>query len=163
MLKLLTLSCVALLFVACSNEKNIKAKPSMFQTVSKENATLIQSGKDNEYCGRCGMDLVKYYKTSHSATYEGKHYQYCSIHCLVDHLADGIELKNPEVVDVNSLKFISIANAVYVVDSNKRGTMSRISKYAFSNEKQAKEFKAKNSGEIMDFYEALEVAKKDFK
>ncbi|NOR57620.1 MAG: hypothetical protein GQ474_03760, partial [Sulfurimonas sp.] len=112
---------------------------------------------------RCGMNLVMFYKTSHASEHEGKHYQYCSIHCLEDHLGEGVTLKNPKVVDVNSLKLIPVGEAHYVVGSKKRGTMTRVSKYAFLDEKMAKKFQAKYGGNIMNFTKALEVAKEDFK
>lgn len=154
---------IAFLLVGCGSEKNINTKPVMFQSVYEHEATLLQEGKNKNYCYKCGMDLVKYYKTSHSAAQDGTVYQYCSIHCLEDHLGDGITLKNPKVVDVGSLKFIDATKAYYVVGSQKSGTMSKISKYAFANEEDAKKFQAEFGGEIMDFYKALEIAKKDFK
>ena len=135
----------------------------MYQSVNENEATLVQSGKDKRYCIRCGMDLVKFYKTSHTATYKGKEYQYCSIHCLEDHLGEGITLKNPKVVDVASLKLIPVSQAYYVVGSKKRGTMSRVSKYAFSTKDNAQKFQAKFGGKIMDFNGAREVAQEDFK
>jgi len=149
-------------FAACA-QKEFSGKQVMFQSVNEKDAVLLQNGTDKNYCPRCGMDLVKYYKTSHSASFEKKVYQYCSIHCLEEHLGDGIELKNPLVVDVATLKFIDATKAYYVVGSKVRGTMSKISKYAFFNEKDALNFQAQNGGDIMDFYKALEVARRDFK
>ena len=161
MFKLLGLFIVGILFIGCGH--NPKSSHKMFQSVSKEDAVLLQTSKDKKYCTRCGMDLVKFYKTSHSATVDKKVYQYCSIHCLEEHLGEGITLKNPKVVDVASLKFISVKDAYYVVGSKKRGTMSRISKYAFSKLEDAKKFQATNGGEIMKFDKALQKAKEDFK
>ncbi len=155
---------VILLFIGCSSQKDIVGKAAgMFQSVNKEEAILLQDGVDKNFCPRCGMDLIKYYKTSHSATYNGKTYQYCSLHCLEDHLGDGVELKNPTVVDVESLKFIDATKAYYVVGSRVRGTMSKISKYAFLNKDKAQKFQAEFGGEIMDFNKALDITKQDFK
>ena len=140
-----------------------KSKYRMFQTVDEKDAILVQDGKNKQYCVICGMDLIKFYKTSYAATYNGKEYQYCSLHCLSDHLGEGIELKNPKVVDVTTLKLIPVLEAYYVVGSKKKGTMSKISKYAFSSLKAAEIFQSKYGGEIMDFYGALEKAKEDFK
>jgi nitrous oxide reductase accessory protein NosL len=50
-----------------------------------------------------------------------------------------------------------------VVGSQKRATMSKISKYAFEKESDAKVFQAEFGGEVVDFYKALEIAKQDFK
>jgi copper chaperone NosL len=152
-----------LLLVGCTAEKKPNVKSSMYQSVSPQEATLVQSGKDKGSCVRCGMNLVMFYKTSHAAEYKGKHQQYCSIHCLEDHLGEGVTLKNPKVVDVASLKFIPVGSAYYVVGSKKRGTMTRVSKYAFLDEEMAKKFQVKYGGKIMRFSKALEVTKEDFK
>ena len=161
MFKLLSFLFIGLLFIGCANSP--KSSHKMFQSVSESEAILVQSTKDKRYCTRCGMDLVKFYKTSHSANVNSKSYQYCSIHCLEEHLGDGVTLKNPKVVDIASLKFISVKDAYYVVGSKKRGTMSRVSKYAFSKLEDAKKFRTKNGGEIMRFNDALKKAKEDFK
>ena len=163
MYKLVISSIAAFMLIGCTSEKSITYKSNMFQSVSQDEAVLVQKGADKNFCGRCGMDLAKYYKTSHSAI-EGKTvYQYCSIHCLQDHLNDGVVLKNPQVVDIESLKFIDASKAYYVVGSEKSATMSMISKYAFSNKEDADKFKAEFGGEVTDFYKTLEIAKKDFK
>jgi len=153
----------ALFLVGCGPDKKPNIKSSMFQSVNSQEATLVQSGKDKGSCLICGMNLVKYYKTSHTAQKGTKHYQYCSIHCLEDHLGEGVTLKNPKVVDVTSLELISVSQAHYVVGSKKRGTMTRVSKYAFLDKEMAKKFQAKYGGEIMDFNGALAKAKEDFK
>ncbi|MCK4974503.1 MAG: nitrous oxide reductase accessory protein NosL [Sulfurimonas sp.] len=134
----------------------------IFQSVSKKTAILLKSGDEKESCSRCGMNLVRFYKTSHSAIIDKKAYQYCSFHCLVDHLSEGRSLDDPKVIDTKLLKFIDIRAAYYVVGSKIKGTMTDISKYAFSVESDAKEFKNKNGGEIMNFFKAMEIAKKDF-
>lgn len=151
------------LLIGCSSQKEVVSKSSMFQSVSSDEVVHLSKEKDKNSCPRCGMDLTKYYKTSHAAYLDDKVYQYCSIHCLQDHLYEGISLKNPQVVDIKSLKFIGVDKAYYVVGSSVKGTMSRVSKYAFSNKEDAENFQKKYGGEIMDFYKALEVAAKDFK
>lgn len=163
MIKLIGLSLLLILLAGCGAEKNVKVPEKSFQAVTEKEAILLQEGKDKRYCVRCGMDLVRFYKTSHAAEQEGKPVQYCSLHCLEEHLGQGITLKNPKVVDVASLKFISIADAYYVVGSSKRGTMSRVSKYAFADKDEAQKFQALYGGEIMDFKGAHEKAKEDFK
>jgi copper chaperone NosL len=159
---------VVLLFSGCaekgSHHGHMHSK-QMFQSVTDEDAILVQEGKDKRYCIKCGMDLVKFYKTSHASVSEdGKtHYQYCSIHCLEDHLGEGINLKNPQVVDVDTLKLIPVNEAFYVVGSSKRGTMSKVSKYAFGTKEGAEKFQKQYGGEVMDFNAAREKAKEDFK
>ncbi len=155
-------------FVACTPQAQTQphshAKmPEMFQSVPLEKAHLVQTGEDAHSCSRCGMNLVKFYKTSHTATLGDKEYQYCSIHCLCEHLDEPNELKNPQVVDVASLELIPVLEAYYVVGSSVRGTMSMVSKYAFKNLADAQTFQKKYGGKIVDFYAALEIAREDFK
>lgn len=141
----------------------LSASMKMFQSVSEKEAVLVQKGKEKRYCTRCGMDLVMFYKTSHAAKHGDTDFQYCSIHCFAEHLDSGTSLDDIKVVDTASLKLIDAKKAYYVVGSQVRGTMSRVSKYAFLNENDAKEFQAKNGGKIMDFSHTLEKAKEDFK
>jgi len=157
------LSLATAFLVGCGVQNDIATKPTMFQSVTQKEAILLQDGKEKESCPRCGMNLPKYYKTNHGASLDGKTYQYCSIHCLQDHLYDGVSLKNPLVVDVATLKFIDATKAYYVVGSSVKGTMSRVSKYAFATKEKAELFQKEHGGEVISFYQALEVAKKDFK
>ena len=139
-------------------------KFQMFQTVKAEDAVLLQRGKNKISGAVCGMNLPMFYKTNHSATLDSKVKQYCSIRCLTEDLhVKKLPLKNIQVVDVKSLKFIDAKKAFYVVGSKKKGTMSGVSKYAFLKEKNAREFSKKYGGNILNFNDALEFAKKDFK
>jgi len=151
--------------VKTSTKKRAALKEhKLFQTVSKKDAILLQKGEAREHCAVCGMNLVMFYKTNHAATdANGTIRQYCSLHCLTDDLRHGAELKNPEVVDVTSLKFIPVLEAYYVVGSKKSATMSRVSKYAFKSLEDAKKFQKQYGGKIVDFYSAWQIAKKDFK
>jgi len=135
----------------------------MFQSVSPQEATLVQKGKEKKYCPVCGMNLPMFYKTNHAAHVHGDEKQYCSLHCLVeDEELNHADLKDIKVVDVPSLKFIDAKSAHYVVGSKKKGTMSMVSKYAFKNLDDAKAFAQKNGGKVMNFQQAYAEAKKDF-
>ncbi len=134
----------------------------MFQTVQPSEATLVQKGDQKLHCARCGMNLVKFYKTSHQAVGDKQTYQYCSIHCLAEHLKSGAHLKDFQVVDTKTLKFIPVQKAWYVVGSDVHGTMSHVSKYAFANKADALAFEKKHGGKVMNFTEAMAVARKDF-
>ncbi|WP_457746184.1 nitrous oxide reductase accessory protein NosL [Sulfurimonas sp.] len=136
---------------------------TMFQSVSPEKATLLQAGKAKKFCPICGMTLNMFYKTNHAAQHNGNEKQYCSIHCLVeDKELNHVDLKDIKVVDVSSLKFIDAQNAYYVVGSDKKATMSMISKYAFKNKEDALAFSKKFGGDIMNFNKAYMEARKDF-
>ncbi|ADN09659.1 nitrous oxide reductase accessory protein NosL [Sulfurimonas autotrophica] len=169
MFKLILISLSLMMITGCSTapkkaapSKVKKMKHKMFQSVSREQAILLQKGKNREYCHICGMNLVKFYKTSHAAKEGDVEHQYCSIHCLTKDIKEGAQLENPQVVDVSSLKFIPVTEAYYVVGSKKPATMSRVSKYAFKSLADAKVFQAENGGKIVDFYSAWQIAKKDF-
>lgn len=168
MLKSLLLATVLLLtFTGCSQKNSMQQhtqmkQRAMFQSVDEKDAVLVQKGNEKYSCHLCGMHLVKFYKTSYMAEDANRKYQYCSIHCLAEHLNQGVELKNPQVVDVSSLKPIPVLQAYYVVGSDVRGTMSRVSKYAFGSLEAAQIFQKKHGGQIMDFKGALNEAQKDF-
>jgi len=169
MLKIISSVIVGLSLIGCSTQlhthKHMKRSMSsnMYQSVTPKEAILVQKGENKSSCSVCGMNLVKFYKTSHSATVNGQKRQYCSIHCVANQLKHGVDLKDIQVVDVKSLKFIPVSKAFYVVGSSKGGTMSRVSKYAFASLDNAKEFQTQFGGKIMDFKAALEVANEDFK
>ncbi|HCZ17980.1 nitrous oxide reductase accessory protein NosL [Wolinella succinogenes] len=145
------------------------APPAMFQSVSKEEATLLQKGPEAQYCPNCGMDLVKFYKTNHAVKLkDGEVRQYCSLHCLIEEQGSGY-LKDKQglidqilVVDVESLKFIPAQEAFYVVGSQKPGTMTMTSQYAFKNRTKAEAFAKENGGEVMDYKSAYAVGEAEF-
>ena len=129
----------------------------MFQSVNEDQATLLQDGADSLYCPACGMNLVKFFKTSHALKQpDGTMHQYCSLHCLVDFNA--VNLLQAQVVDVAGLSFIPVEEATYVVGSDVPGTMTRTSKYAFADEQAARAFAAEHGGELMDFTQASNLA-----
>ncbi|MEA3372996.1 MAG: nitrous oxide reductase accessory protein NosL [Campylobacterota bacterium] len=136
------------------------AQAAMFQSVVPEKAELLQSGKGKLYCPNCGMNLVKFYKTSHAMKQkDGSIHQYCSIHCLAE--ANDEITPDTKVVDVNTLKFIDAFTATYVVGSSKKGTMTMNSKYAFTTKAEAEAFAKANGGKVMGFAEAVQLAADD--
>lgn len=136
---------------------------AMFQSVPVSKAQLLQKGAQKKFCNVCGMNLVMFYKTNCAAIVDGKEKQYCSLHCLVeDKEKNHLNLQDIKVVDTNSLKFIDADKAYFVVGSSKKGTMSMVSKYAFSTLQAASKFAANFGGLVTDFNGAIEAAKKDF-
>ena len=135
------------------------SEAKMFQMVPVEKAELLQSGKGKLYCPNCGMNLVKFYKTSHAKKQkDGSTHQYCSMHCLVE--ANGA-VSDAKVVDVKSLKFIDASKATYVVGSSQKGTMTMNSKYAFKTKTDAESFAKENGGKLMTFADAAKTASAD--
>jgi len=135
----------------------------MFQTVAMDEATILQDSKSKLYCPLCGMNLPMFYKTNHAAVHEGHTKQYCSLHCLVeDKVQNKADLKDIQVVDVASLKFIDAQSATYVVGSSKKGTMTMVSKYAFAKKADAEAFAKEFGGEMMNFEEVYAKTSQGF-
>lgn len=121
---------------------------------------LVQEGPQKEWCPVCGMSIEAYYKTSHtSKIHDHKNRQYCSMRCLaVDMQEYEIDTADVKVVDALTEKLIDASSAYYVVGSDIRGTMTRVSKLAFSDKEAAEEFSIENGGEVVDFKTALKMA-----
>ena len=136
--------------------------PKNFRAVPMDKAQILQDGKAKIFCPKCGMTLPMFYRTNHSAKVDGKVEQFCSIHCLVDEMSSGKKMSDIQVVDNSSLKFIPAKTAWYVVGSSKPATMSKVSKYAFAKEADAKEFAKKFGGKVVKFSDVLAMAKKSF-
>jgi len=162
--KLYLLLTLALLMTGCEQTPQPQSMTKRFQSVPELKATLLQKGEQRESCAICGMHLATFYKTNHVAqTLKGKTKQYCSLHCVVhDNELNKTDLTNLRVVDTQTLHFTPALKAYYVVGSRKPATMSRISKYAFAKKTDALAFQKAFGGEIMKFYDAYNVATKDF-
>ena len=135
----------------------VQAEEMFTKRASKE-PTLIQEGAKKQWCPICGMSLKKFYKTSHTSG-DGKK-QFCSMRCLAVALDANHSMGIGKVVDAKTEKLIEAKTAFYVVDSDIEGTMSEVSKIAFSTKKDAEDFVEEYDGEIVDFQKAFEIAKK---
>ncbi|MCK9490911.1 MAG: nitrous oxide reductase accessory protein NosL [Sulfurimonas sp.] len=132
-----------------------------FSKVSTGEPHLVQKGAEKEWCPVCGMSIKMFYKTSHAAELKNKTpRQYCSMRCLVEDKEEyGIEDSSIKVVDASSQKLIYANDAFYVLDSDVKGTMSRVSKLAFALKDDANEHIKKHGGKIVSFDEAIKSAK----
>lgn len=142
---------------------------TMYQSVELKNATILADGNSKEYCPNCGMNIPKFYKTSHAVKFkDGKYRQFCSIHCLVDESEMGYlrdkknKISQILVADTIGLKIIDTKTAFYVIGSKIAGTMTVNSQYAFASKTDAQEFMKANGGKLMSFDEAYTMALKDF-
>ena len=132
-----------------------------YRAVPLKDATLLKTGKEKMYCSVCGMTLPMFYKTNHAAVHDHKNDQYCSVTCMIeDEIVNDKKLTNFKVVDNTTLKFISSKDAYFVVGSKKPGTMSMISKYAFSTKYAALKFQKANGGKLMKFDKLIILVKK---
>ena len=82
--------------------------------------TLVQSGKHKHWCPVCGMDIKKFYKTSHTSILpNGKNRQYCSMRCLaVDMLEYKIDNKTIKVVEGVKDKLKEANSSAYSITTN---------------------------------------------
>lgn len=126
---------------------------------------LVQDGPKKEWCPVCGMNLKMFYKTSHTSKIQhNKNRQYCSMRCLsVDMQEYHIDTNDIKVVDAATQKLISAKEAFYVLGSDIKGTMSKVSKIAFGKKEDAENFSMENGGEIVDFPTALRSAQESLK
>ena len=151
------------LFAISLNAKEPLKMPKDFRSVMPSKAQIVQDGKGKMFCKVCGMYLPKFYKTNHAAVVDGKKMQFCSIHCLAETIASGKKVKDIEVIDNTTLKFIPANKAWYVVGSKKPATMSKVSKYAFGTKEAAEHFAKENGGKVMPFKEVLDLVLKNLK
>ena len=123
---------------------------------------ILQQGPAKMWCGVCGMNLAKFYKTNYAAILDDNTTkEYCSMHCLAkDYPNIQPHLKKLLVVDAKSGKWIDARSAWYVVGSKVPGTMSKVSKLAFATKQEAQEFAKRYGGKVVDFEEAFEMAQK---
>jgi len=126
---------------------------------------IIQKGPDKMWCPVCGMNLKMFYKTSHGVhLHDGSAKQYCSIRCLItdmDNIKDAV--KQIVVVDAKAEKLIDAKTAHYVMGSKIPGTMTKVSKFAFADKKNALAFQKMFGGELVTFTKAYESAENTMK
>ena len=136
-----------------------------FSKMASGEPTLVQEGSKKSWCPICGMNLKMFYKTSHASKLEDNTTrQYCSVRCLVvDMKEHNISINDIQVVDVTSQKLIDAKSAFYVLGSKIKGTMSKVSKLAFSTEAEAINFTKEYGGKVVNFTKVLEVAQASLK
>jgi len=126
---------------------------------------LVQKGDAKQWCPICGMKIKDYYKTSYIAKLKDTNIsrQYCSMRCLLKDMQEyTIDTNSIQVVDAATQKYIKANDAFYLVKSKVIGTMSKNSKLAFKDKKDALKFKKRFRGKIVDFQKAFSLAKESF-
>jgi len=111
-------------------------------------------------CPNCGMGIHMWGRTRHTFKLEGKEYTTCSIRCLADmarkagHPAEEVRValyRQPGTL-------IPVDQAIYVIGSDARGTMTMRSKLAFADQNTADAFRKEHGGMSTNFAEALAAA-----
>lgn len=120
-----------------------------------------QKYTDKERCDNCGMDRNKWARTRFEFQSSKGTFHTCSINCLA---VMGIKIKEePKNVKVAEYfhpeRMLDAEKAFFVVGSTAPGTMSPISKIAFSSKEDAERHAAKYGGTVADFTGAMNAAK----
>lgn len=104
-------------------------------------------------CARCGMNRTAF---SHSRVLaelaDGSTTGTCSINCALAEL-EGRTVKRLSVADYNSRRLIDARTAVWVIGGSKRGVMTSVPKWAFSDKAAALRFIKESGGTLADYDE----------
>lgn len=120
-----------------------------------------QKYADKERCDNCGMDRNKWARTRYEFKNSKGSFNTCSINCLA---AVSMKLKE-DAKHVKVAEYLHPENmldaekAFFVVGSTAPGTMSPISKIAFSSKEEAEKFSSRYGGTVTNFEGALNAAK----
>jgi len=115
-------------------------------------------------CDYCGMDRTKFAHSRMLVTYTGgKKIGTCSINCAaVDRFANkGKKVKQYQAGDYATKKLIPATTATWVIGGSKRGVMSPVAKWAFSDKQAAQAYVTEYGGRLATFAEAMDAAAKE--
>ena len=117
---------------------------------------VFQAGAQ-QWCDLCAMDLHKYRLTKYILTLDNKTLKYtCSLHCAAIVINNNNVIKT-EVSDYATGYMIDAGDGYYVVNSDIKGVMSKISKLAFTDKSQAEKFIIHHGGTLTKLNGALKI------
>lgn len=132
--------------------------------------TLTAIGQDfkdiqqHRTCKYCNMDRRQYAHSRMLIIYtDGTEFGSCSLHCVAVDLALHID-KTPKailVADYNTKELIDAETAYWVIGGILPGVMTKRAKWAFNNERDAREFINRNGGVLETFDEAMKASYED--
>lgn len=117
-------------------------------------------------CENCGMNLKKFISTSHAIKLKNdESHFYCSINCSSIALDKfGEDAKTVYGIDYGLTKYFPVENLSYVIGANFKGTMTKVSKFAFKDVEKAKSFQETFDGKNIVLYdEAYQRSKEEIK
>ena len=115
-------------------------------------------------CRHCGMDRKAYGYSRMLVEYkDGKNSGNFSLDCAVTELNGykGVEVITFKVADRDTRQLIVAEKAFWVIGGSKRGVMTRVPKWAFSDIAGANKFVAAYGGIIVNWESVLAAAKKE--
>lgn len=106
-------------------------------------------------CENCGMNLKKFIATGHAIKLKNdESHFYCSINCSSIALDKFGENANTVYgIDYGLTKYFPAKNLNYVIGANLKGTMTKVSKFAFVDIEKAKSFQDTFDGKSIVPYE----------
>jgi nitrous oxide reductase accessory protein NosL len=87
----------------------------------------------------------------------------CSLHCVAVELAEHPEksIKSLKVADYRTKDLIDAKTAIWVIGGAKKGVMTFVPKWAFSNHEAAQGFVQENGGEVTTFDAAMKATNEE--
>jgi nitrous oxide reductase accessory protein NosL len=121
------------------------------------------SVEDPADCKHCGMNRTKFAHSRMIVTYSDGSTGTCSINCVVvDMKANkGKEVKSFQVGDYDTKKLIDAKTAVWVIGGTKKGVMTPVAKWAFTEKSGAEKFIKENGGKLATFDDVMKAAEKE--
>lgn len=119
-------------------------------------------------CPYCGMVRKMWSHSRHLIVYEDDSVDgTCSLHCAAVSLSLNLD-RGPKTIyvgdagaDAELKPLVDSANAAYVIDPAKMGTMTKVSKWAYADAAKAEAAAAAAGAEVTDFNGALRMAYAD--
>jgi len=115
-------------------------------------------------CKQCGMNRTAFGHSRMVVTYtDGSSSGTCSINCVAIDMKKqpGKEVKSFQVGDYNSKKLIDAKSAAWVIGGRKKGVMTPVAKWAFTDKKAAAAFVKEYGGKLATFDEVLAATEKE--
>ncbi|WP_211221629.1 nitrous oxide reductase accessory protein NosL [Desulfocurvibacter africanus] len=115
-------------------------------------------------CPLCGMSREKFAHSRMLVQYDdGSVYAACSLHCVAIDLVVNIDKAPARIMvgDHATRQLIDAEKAVWVVGGSKPGVMSARAKWAFADDKAAREYMQENGGQMATFDEAIKASFED--
>lgn len=145
--------------------KKIKFIPTILILVFLPFFLFAKEVNENRWCPISGLEFSKNLKTSlYTNLHNGLQRQYCSLYSLVKDYNDyGIDFSSIKVFDNVTKKHLNTTKLYFVYGSLIRGAVYNKAFFAFSTLGIAKSFQDQYGGEVLDFKQSFEKAKKDYK
>jgi len=115
-------------------------------------------------CKHCKMDRTMFNSSRMLVTYtDDSTVGTCSLNCVIteNNKVKGEKIKSIQVADYISKELIDAKTATWVVGGSKRGVMTGVAKWAFTDKKDAEAFIKQYGGKLATYKEVYEMAKKE--